>query len=139
MTHSTKRAEKRRLKKKGRATTGRFLMLKHHVLESKEFAALSPRALKLLIDIASKFNGRNNGDLSATFSELSKRGWKSSGTVDKAKKELLDRKWLILTRQGGRNRCSLFALSWLPVDECNGKHDYPVERVASNEGVQNSV
>jgi len=107
-------------------------MLPHRLLKSEEFASLSPRAVKLLLEIASKLNGRNNGDLSATFSELSKRGWRSAGTVDKSKKELLEKKWLILTRQGGRNKCSLFAVSWLPVDECNGKLEYPPENVASN-------
>jgi hypothetical protein len=132
MTYSPKKNKKRRLRHKGRATTGRFLMLPHRVLKSSEFASLSPRAVKLLIETASRFNGQNNGDLSATFSELSKRGWRSAATLDKAKKELVKKKWLILTRQGGRNKCSLFAVSWLPVDECNGKIEYPSESIASD-------
>ena len=123
---------KKRMKQKGRKATGRFLMLRHDLLRSTEFADLSPYGVKLLVEIASHFDGKNNGDLSAPHSVLSKRGWKSSGTLAKTKKELVAKGWLITTRQGGRNRCSLFALSWLPVDECNNKHDHPIEATASN-------
>lgn len=123
---------KKRAKHKGRKSSGRFLMLRHDLLRSSEFADLSPYAVKLLVEIASHFNGKNNGDLSAAYSVLSKRGWKSSGTLAKTKKELIAKGWLITTRQGGRNRCSLFAVSWLPVDECGNKHDHPAESIASN-------
>ena len=41
----------------------------------------------------------------------------------KAKKELIKQDVIHLTRQGGRNKCSLYALTWFPNDECKGKLD----------------
>ena len=59
-------------------------------------------------------------------------GWTSKGTVDKALNELLARGFIEQTRQGGRNKCSLYAVSWLAIDECGGKLDVSDTRVASN-------
>ena len=114
--------ERRRLVK-GRQTTGSFLGLPHHVLDHDNFRTLSPKATKLLIDIAAQYRGSNNGDLCATFSLMKKRGWNSNDQLDKAKKELIKRDVIQLTRQGGRNKCNLYALTWFPIDECNGKLD----------------
>jgi hypothetical protein len=36
------------------------------------------------------------------------------------------------TRQGGKNQCSLYAVTWLAIDECNGKLDVNPTRAASN-------
>ena len=114
--------ERRRLVK-GRQTTGSFLRLPHHVLQHKTFKTLSTRATKLLIDIAVQYRGNNNGDLSATLSLMRDRGWNSSDQLDKAKKELIKQDVIQLTRQGGRNKCNLYALTWFPIDECKGKLD----------------
>jgi hypothetical protein len=114
--------ERRRLVK-GRQTTGSFLRLPHHVLQHETFKTLSTRATKLLIDIAAQYRGNNNGDLSATLSLMRDRGWNSSDQLDKAKKELIKRDVIQLTRQGGRNKCNLYALTWFPIDECKGKLD----------------
>jgi hypothetical protein len=32
-------------------------------------------------------------------------------------------RFVIQTRQGGRNRCSLFGLAWFAIDYCDGKLD----------------
>jgi hypothetical protein len=54
---------------------------------------------------------------------MHKRGWKSKDTLDRAKKELLEKRWAIVTRQGGRKIPSLYALTFWGVDECGGKLD----------------
>ena len=118
----TSRNERRRLVK-GRQTTGSFLRLPHHVLQHETFKTLSTRANKLLIDIAAQYRGNNNGDLSATLSLMRDRGWKSSDQLDKAKKELVGKDVIRVARQGGRNKCNLYALTWFPIDECKGKLD----------------
>ena len=114
--------ERRRLVK-GRQTTGSFLGLPHHVLDHDNFRTLSPKATKLLIDIAAQYRGSNNGDLCATFSLMKNRGRNSSDQLDKSKKELIKWDVIQLTRQGGRNKCNLYALTWFPIDECKGKLD----------------
>jgi hypothetical protein len=118
----TSRNEKRR-RITGRQTTNSFLSLPHHVLNHENFRCLSPRATKLAIDIAAQYRGNNNGDLSATLSLMRDRGWNSSDQLDKAKKELVRKDVIRVVRQGGLNKCNLYALTWFPIDECNGKLD----------------
>ena len=118
----TSRNERRR-RIKGRQTTSPFLMLPFHVLEHDRFRNLSPRATKLVIDIGSQYRGANNGDLCAPLSIMRGRGWTSSDQLHKAKRELIGKEVIILTRQGGLNKANLYALSWFQIDECNGKLD----------------
>jgi len=113
-------ADKRRRRSKGRAQHS-FLALPHYILRSPEFGRLKPAAVKLLLELAANYNGANNGDLSAAFSQLRARGWKSSDTLSKALKALRKDGWIICTREGGKNRCSLYAVTWWPVDACQGK------------------
>ena len=50
----------------------RFL---YHGANRNEFYTLPCRALKLLIDLYSQYNGRNNGDFCMAWSIMAKRGW----------------------------------------------------------------
>jgi len=122
----TVRNEKRR-RNMGRQTTQPFLSLPHNVLDHDSFRT---RATKLLIDIAAQYRGCNNGDLCAPLSVMRKRGWKSNDQLFKARKELLDRGLILTSRQGGLNKCSLFALTWFQIDDCKGKLDTPSTDVA---------
>jgi hypothetical protein len=46
---------------------------------------------------------------------------------------LLNDEWLICTRHGRRNRCALYAVSWWPIDDCEGKWlEVGPEKSASN-------
>lgn len=113
--------EKRRRRQKGRRSDHSYLGIPHYILRSPEFGRLGPWAVKLLIELASNYNGKNNGDLSAAFSVLSKRGWNSPGTLHAALRALQADGWIVCTRHGGRNRCSLYAVTWWPIDPCEGK------------------
>ena len=108
---------------KGRQTTPRFVMFPCHVLDHENFRTLSPRATKLAIDIAAQYRGHNNGDLCAPLSLMRRRGWNSSDQLHKAKNELIEKDVILVARQGGLNKANLYALTWFPVDECNGKLD----------------
>jgi hypothetical protein len=78
----------------------------------------------LLLDIFAQYNGNNNGDLCAAYSMMKLRGWKSTHTLQNAKKELLNADLICETRKGARpNRASLYAVTWLALDDCNGKLD----------------
>lgn len=92
---------------------------------------LPTRAVKLLCDMGEQYRGHNNGDLSAAWRIMQKLGWKSRDTLDKAERDLVRAGMIELTRQGGLNRCNLYALTWHPIDECGGKLDVPVTRVPS--------
>ena len=128
----TSRNEKRR-RITGRQTTNSFLSLPHHVLNHENFRCLSPRATKLAIDIAAQYRGSNNGDLCAPLSLMRDRGWNSSDQLFKAKKELVEKGLIRVSRQGGLNKCNLYALTWFPIDECDGKLDIASTITAPND------
>ena len=102
----------------------------HDVLNHENFTTLSPRAVKLLIDLGAQYRGTNNGDLCAAWTLMSKRGWKSKGTLYRALQELEAKGFICKTRQGGRHVASLYAISWRAVDECGGKLDVRETSVA---------
>jgi hypothetical protein len=102
---------------KGNRIGEAFVALPYSVLNSSLFIALSPHAVKLLIDVAAQYRGDNNGDLSLAWKLLKPRGWRSEATLHKAKRELMDAGFLYETRKGHRpNVCSLFALTWHLLD-----------------------
>lgn len=107
----------RKQKSRAKHGGGAYVAVSSFVLRSDSFASLSPHATKLLMDFLSLYNGFNNGDLSITWKDAARRHWKSRDTFNKALKELLDRGWLIKTRQGGLHRCNLFAVSLFSIDD----------------------
>ncbi len=123
------------LKAKGRRENGQFLALPYSVLESDNFATLSAWATKLLLDLCAQLRFKrggaaSNGDLSAAWTLMIKRGWRSKGTLHRSVEELRARGLIIVSRQGGRNRTTLYAVTWLAVDECGGKLDIAPTKVA---------
>ena len=95
---------------------GLFVPLSHIVIRSTPFAMLSAHGVKLLVDILAQYDSRNNGDLTATWTFMERRGWRSRDTLRNALKELLERRWIQQTRQGGRNRPSLYGVTIYALD-----------------------
>ena len=120
----------KRARYKGRRESGSYVALPHSVLRHENFARLSPRATKLFLDLAANYVGNNNGDFSCAWTQMKKRGWKSRDQLFKAQTELEETGFLTKTRQGGRNKCNLFALTIWPIDECKGKLDVSATSVA---------
>jgi hypothetical protein len=116
---------RKRLTYKGRTEhgSGGFFGLPHAVMASPNFRGLSAHAVKLLCDIGGQYRGKNNGDLCATWRVMQRLGWRSRDTLSRALRELLGAGLIELTRQGGLNRCSLYALTWRSIDDCKGKLD----------------
>lgn len=125
------RAERRR-RITGRSESASFLNIPHQCLRHENFISLSPKAIKLLIDLLLQYRGKNNGDLSCTWKIMKERGWNSKATLSEARKELLEKGWIILTRQGDRNLCSLYAVSFRAIDECGDKLDISPTITAPN-------
>ncbi|MFZ1342933.1 hypothetical protein [Thiothrix eikelboomii] len=100
---------------------GQFVALPHTVLKSDKFASLSPVAVKLMLDLLSQYDGKNNGDLCAAYSVMQKRGWSSKSNLAKALKELMDNQFIVLSEQGGRHKPTLYAITFYAVDECSDK------------------
>lgn len=107
------------------STPGGFFALPKLLMEHSDFRELTPSALKVLMVLAGQYNGKNNGDLSATHSMMADWGGMAKATLAKALRELQERQLIEKTRQNrhGREgaRCALYALTWQPIDECPGK------------------
>lgn len=112
---------RRKRSKPSRTVGGGFIRLPHAVTRSVSYSRLSAYGVKLLVDLSNQYNGKNNGDLCASYSVMKSKGWRSPTTLHEAIKELLEIGFIDLTRQGGRNKCSLYALGFHAIDECNGK------------------
>ena len=102
---------------------GGFSMLIHDYFQSPQYAAMSPRAVKLLIDLLCQYRGNNNGDLCASCKVMVACGWKSKCQLSKALAELESRGWVLRTRQGSVNKASLHAVTFFGIDPCDGKFD----------------
>lgn len=105
-------------KRKGKGRDGgAFLATPHVLLDSPAYLGLSFSARALLTDIARQYSGSNNGKLVLCEKALRPRGWTSSATVHKCKRELLDAGFLCETRKGQKpNKASWFALTWQTLD-----------------------
>ena len=106
---------------------GSFAGIPRVVMDHPDYKNLSGNAVKLLNELARQHRGHNNGDLTITYSLLKDRGFKSKGTIERARDELFTANLIIKTREGRFTNpggvCALFALSWQPINECNGKLD----------------
>ena len=116
-----------------KARKERYITLPNQCLASDNFASLSAHANKLFLDLAAKCYGYNNGDLNMVWPDMQKRGWKSKETWNKARIELLDKGWIVKTRQGWNNRCSLYGFTFMKMGEFNGKLDCAEGRLATND------
>jgi len=113
-------------KSRGSGSAG-FAGIPREVMKHPDYIALKPSARSLLQELAFQYKGKNNGDLTLAMNVLKQRGFNSPSTVHKAKKELLAAGMIVVTRQGQfinpGGVCALYALTWQPIDECQGKLD----------------
>lgn len=112
-----------RYNQKARRDGSSFSQLPHVYFQSEQYAALSARAVKLLIDLYCQYRGKNNGDLTASWVVMKKRGWTSKSQLQKGLKELESRGWILKTRQGSIHKASLYAVTFQGIDYCSGKLD----------------
>lgn len=114
-----------RRKAKGRAEGGSFFALPHALLENPAFTSLKGGELKVLLGLISQYRGNNNGNLSAPHTKAKTWGVGSKDTLAKALSHLQEVGLIVRTREGTflnpGGRCALYALAWLPIDDCPGK------------------
>ncbi|WP_078085308.1 hypothetical protein [Microbulbifer mangrovi] len=123
-----------RRKVKNRQESGRFCLIPHSVLDYPGYVGLNYSARAMLLELVRRYNGINNGDISAPYSQLRHRGFASKGTISNALKQLLSARLIVASRDWqfyNRNSyCALYALGWRPIDDCDGKHDLAPTNVA---------
>lgn len=102
----------------------RFAGIPHAVMNHSDYIGLGANSIKLLLEAARQYNGRNNGKICFVWSQISKRGWKSKETLQTAKNELLTNNLLIISKYGGflngKGLPQYYALTWQAIDEITG-------------------
>lgn len=111
---------------------GSFAGIPRVLMESQKYKQLNGWEVRLLLELACQFRGSNNGDLGMTWTMAKERGWRSSGTLAQSLAKLEALGFILRTREGGKHRCSLYALSWQPIDDCGGKLDVKATATAPN-------
>lgn len=99
-----------------------FVPFPRFVLEHESFGRLSGNAVKLLCNFMTMYTGTNNGNLSCAWKLMRPMGWTSNDFLQRALKELLYFEFIIMTRQGGRHQCSLYAIAFYDISEFPGKN-----------------
>ena len=106
---------------KGGRDSGPFVALPWSVLDCPAYRLLSHPARSLLIEFARQYVRDNNGRLLASSKHLSKRNWRSSDVIQRAKKELIDKGFIFETVKGHRpNKASWYAITWHDLDRHPG-------------------
>lgn len=100
---------------------GAYSAIPHAVLDSGAFIGATDKAKSLLFALMRQTNGSNNGHLQLTDKWLRARGWTSASQNKKARDELIERRLIIQTRQGGLNSdCNRYAVTWLKISNFVG-------------------
>lgn len=114
-------AERRRTSRALRRMKGvrgsSYTKMIHAYWQSPQYSRLTPRAVKLLVDLTAQYRGKNNGDLTTAWSVMRAAGWTSKALLKKAQQELQSRGWIILTRQGSISAPTLWAVTFFAVDD----------------------
>lgn len=116
---------RKRLSQKGRSDKGGFIAIPHKLYDTPAFASLSGAEHKILLGLIRQYRGKNNGNLSASYTQAQKWGVGSKTTLASALERLQLLGLIIRTREGvflnPGGRCALYALAWKPIDDCPGK------------------
>ena len=118
-----------------RKKTGAWLPTE--VLCSSAYMELTSGAKNVLVAVAAQYRGAgtNNGDLCVSVTVLARYGIKSPDVIWRAEKQLRQHRLLRCTRRGMklRNTPGLYAITWKPIDRCDGKIGRVSSSVAGNE------
>ena len=86
--------------KSKRKSEGQYVNLPYGLLKSPAWRSLSGNAVRLWIELHTRFNGGNNGRLTLSFAEAGEHLGMGKATVQRAYKELVEHGFLALEREG---------------------------------------
>lgn len=106
---------------KGRSKSGPpFVMLFYYIMDSDAWRGLNPASRAVLMQIARRYNGSNNGFLGASVRDLSDECNIAIGTVTASLKTLEAVGFIVTVRKGGFSckvrLASEYRLTWLKCD-----------------------
>jgi len=106
---------KAKVNAKGRNGFERFVPVPHRMIESEAWRSLSPPAIKVWMQLRSRYNGSNNGALSLSYADAGNLLGLGRSTIKKAFDELEEKGFIELIKLGhwhGRK-----ATEWRVTDE----------------------
>lgn len=107
--------------RKQKKSSERFIRIPFWVMDMPAWKKLSFSSRALIQDVLMQYNGKNNGKLVLCEKALKPRGWTSTTTVTKCKRELIEHGFMVETRKGAKpNKASWYALTWLGLDVREG-------------------
>lgn len=83
---------------------GKFVMLRHDIMESTAYRALSTEARCVYHEVKYRFNGHNNGDIPLSCREAGELCGFSKSTASDAFNELLQKGFVRVAEQAGFNQ-----------------------------------
>lgn len=104
-------------KKKLRGKKGQFMSLPHALIRHENYINCPPAGIKLLNYLFLQYNGKNNGDINCTLTQLKQFGFTKDSLLY-AKRALIKHNLIQETRKNQKKICALYAFTWLPIDEC---------------------
>jgi len=113
-----------------RSQEGQYIPLSYAQLKSKAWRSLSGAAIKVWLELHTRFNGGNNGSLTLSMAEAAERLGIGKATVQRAFKELQDKGFLVMVKEGDwyHRRAHEWRLTTKPVQGAKSKilptHDW---------------
>lgn len=103
----------------------RFVGIPYRVATHPNFVLLPAQQFKLLFQIWTQYNGKNNGNLTACWSVMRGQGWVGRGSLYRAFSGLKEKGFVVVTRQGKkvRGHPTLLAVTWSGIDDCEIEYD----------------
>lgn len=111
---------KRRMNAKGRRETEQFLPIPYTMARSTAWRSLSGPAIKVWIELRTRFDGNNNGKLSLSLDEAARLLGMGKATAQRAFAELEEKGFIKMTKRGqwyGR-----LATEWAVTDRHHNGH-----------------
>ena len=84
----------------GRNKQEQFIPLPYSMVRSEAWLSLNPASIKVYVELRSRFNGGNNGELSLAYADARKMLHLGNSTIAKAFDELEERGFIALVEEG---------------------------------------
>ena len=91
---------RRRSPKGKRSDEGQYVLMPYAMIKSSAWRALSGPAVKLWLELHTRFNGGNNGKVFLSMNEAAEILGLGKATVQRAFEDLQDKGFLVLEREG---------------------------------------
>ncbi len=109
--------------KRIKRSEGQYVPLPYAQLKSEAWRSLSGSAVKLWLELHTRFNGGNNGRLTLSYAEAANNLGMGKASVQRAYEELVDHGFLVLEKKGDwySRRAHEWRLTTKPMQRARGK------------------